>query len=273
VYFLAIGTLMGAIIWRLMASTAKEAEVARRERELAAHKAAVISCVSHEFRTPLSVLLGSSKTLLGRRDWPELERTLLEGIGGSARRLHGLVAAVLAVAEGPLVAEEPSFTAVSARDILTGVVTATDPRDAGRLRVDVGEEIVETDPPVLETLLRQLVDNALKFSPPASPVEITIRRGERGDRSEIVVADRGPGIDDGFLPRAFQPFTQQDGSTTRSAGGVGIGLFVADRLARHLRCELDLRPRAGGGTEACVSLPSRAYLPEAAELRPVEGDR
>jgi signal transduction histidine kinase len=254
-YFLVIGTLTGAIIWRLMASTAKEAAVARREGELAAHKAAVISCVSHEFRTPLSVLLGSSKTLLQRGDLPELERTLLEGIDGSARRLHGLVAAVLAVAEGPLVAEDPTFTAASARDVLAGVVTGTDPRDAGRLHVDVADEVVETDPPVLEALLRQLVDNALKFSPLSSPVEIAVRRASGDDGLEILVQDRGPGIDDEFLPSAFQPFTQQDGSTTRSSGGVGIGLFVADKLAHHLRCGLELRSRAGGGTEARVSLP------------------
>jgi signal transduction histidine kinase len=254
IYFLAIGTLMAAIIWRLKESLSKEAEVARRAAELAAHKAAVISTVSHEFRTPLSVLLGSSKMLLGHRDWPEPERTLLEGISGSARRLNDLVAAVLAVSEGPLVAEELVSTAVPVGDIVGRIVAATDPQDTERLRVDIGDEVIWTDPPILEALLRALVDNALKFSPSTSPVEIAVRWSEGDELLQVVVADRGPGIDQRFFPRAFEPFTQQDGSPTRSSGGLGIGLFVAHRLADYLGFNLELRPRGGGGTEACVSV-------------------
>jgi signal transduction histidine kinase len=252
-YFLVIGTLMATVIWRLEESLSREAGVARREAELAAHKDAVISTVSHEFRTPLAVVLGSSKLLLRRREWPELERTLLEGISGSARRLNDLVAAVLAVSEGPQVAQELVSVRVPLAPVVSAVVTGTDPRDTDRLQVEVGDVAVWGDPAILEALLRQLVDNALKFSPTTSPVQITARLSE-GDVVEVVIADRGPGIDTEFLPRAFDPFTQQDGSLTRSAGGLGIGLFVARRLSEYLGSQLGLRPRAGGGTEAYVCL-------------------
>jgi signal transduction histidine kinase len=264
VFFVLIGGVMAAIIWRLEEALSREAEVARQESELAAHKAAMISAVSHEFRTPLSVLLGSSKMLLLRkRDWSEVERTLLEGISGSARRLNDLVAAVLAVAEGPLDAEDPESRDVPLRQIVSAVVTSTDPRYADRVTVAVGEEIVHTDPPILEALLRQLLDNALKFTPARSSVEILTRREE--DRLLIVVADRGPGLDPRFVSKAFEPFTQEDASTTRETGGLGIGLFVARRLAEYLGGDLQLFPREGGGTEACVSVP---HAPPGAERLP-----
>lgn len=253
-FFVLIGGVMAAIIWRLEEALSREAELAKQEAELAAHKAAMISAVSHEFRTPLSVLLGSSKMLLLRkRDWSEVERTLLEGISGSARRLNDLVAAVLAVAEGPLEAEDPESRDVPLRQIVSAVVTSTDPRHAERVTVAIGEETVHTDPPILEALLRQLLDNALKFAPTRTSVDILTRQERRG--LMIVVADRGPGIDPGFLSKAFEPFTQEDSGTTRASGGLGIGLFVARRLAEYLGGDLQLRSREGGGTEACILIP------------------
>lgn len=260
VCFVVIGTLMGAIIWRLKESLAQEAELAAQEAELVRQKAALISTVSHEFRTPLSVLLGSSKMLLQQAEWPELERTLLEGISGSAGRLNDLVAAILAVAEGPLREERVIAREVRLDRVLSSVVTSRSPREAERLRIDVGSATVWSDGALLEALLRQLVDNALRFSPDSSHVEVTVRPSAPG-RVEVVVADRGPGIDERFLPKAFDAFTQQDNSVTRDTGGLGIGLFVAQRLAEHLHCELTLEPRPGGGTEATVSISEIGFLP------------
>lgn len=266
-FFLVIGTLMAAIIWRLE-------EVLSREADVAAHKAAVISTVSHEFRTPLSVLLGSSRMLLHQRDWPEFERTLIEGIEGSARRMHDLVGAVLAVSEGTQRAEELSSKPVPLADVVSAVATGTAPRDVGRLRVDVGHVIVLTDPPILETVLRHLVDNALRFSPQASPVDITASVSESDPGLvHVVVADRGPGVDERFLPRAFDAFTQEDGSGTREAGGLGIGLFVARQLVTYLGAGLELQRRSGGGTEARVVVKGLAAvtLGMAADPRTAKG--
>jgi signal transduction histidine kinase len=222
--------------------------------ELVADKAAVISTISHEFRTPLAVLLGSCRLLLHHQDWTEPGRSLLEGIGSSSRRLNDLVTAVLAVSEGPLRAEDPVLGPVSLPEVVGAVVTGTDPPGASRLQVEVGEALVLTAPAALETLLRQLVDNALKFSAPEEPVQIT-SRARGAHHLQVVVADRGPGIDPEFLPRAFQPFTQRDPSSTRACGGLGMGLFVAQRLAEYLGASLQLRPRPGGGTEALVTVP------------------
>jgi signal transduction histidine kinase len=258
VYFVLMGVLMAAIIVRLEDSLAKETGLAKHEAELAAHQAAVVSTVSHEFRSPLSVLLGSSK-LLSEVEWSGFERTVVEGITASARRLNDLVATVLAVSEGPFTAKH-EVREIHLREICFNVQEGLEYQVRERVHVDVNNVVLRTDPAILQALVRQLIDNALKFSPQDSTVEI----GAWGSQEEhlyIGVSDRGSGIDQGFLPQAFGAFTQQDESATRAVGGLGIGLFVAHRLAQCLRAEVELRPRTGGGTEAVVILPGSVLPP------------
>jgi signal transduction histidine kinase len=251
-WFLVIGGLMALVLARLKESLGREAEIARREAELATHKAAVLATVSHEFRTPLSVLLGSAKMLVTQGGRPELETALLDGMLASARRLNDLVTTVLAVSEGPLSHAELIEAPASLHEIVSMVTSRMHARDSARVRIDMSDVLVLTDPGVLESLLRQLIENALKFSAPKA-VEVTATR--QSDSSvQIVVADRGPGIDPQFLSRAFDPFTQGDASLTRTADGLGVGLFVARRLADYLGINLDLGERAGGGAEATLTL-------------------
>lgn len=264
-YFVLIGVFIAAIIVRLEDSLSKEAQLARheaavakREAEFAAHQAAVLSTVSHEFRSPLSVILGTTQ-MLSEIEWSAFERTVVEGITSSARRLNDLVTAVLAVTEGPLTAEQ-DVRNVHLREIARGVQEGLDYPLRDRLSIDVANDIVvRTTPAILEGLLRQLVDNALKFSPEHSKVEISAW-GSHEDHLYLGVSDRGSGIDEAFLPQAFEAFTQQDESMTRSVGGLGIGLFVAHRLAQCVGAEVEVRPRVGGGTEAVVIM-SGSVLP------------
>jgi signal transduction histidine kinase len=251
-WFLVIGGLMALVLARLKESLSREAGIAWREAELATHKAAVLATVSHEFRTPLSVLLGSAKMLVSQGGRPELETALLDGMLASARRLNDLVTTVLAVSEGPLSEAELIEAPASLQQIVSMVTSRMHARDSTRVRVDVSDVLVLTDPGVLESLLRQLIENALKFSAPKAVEVITTRQTEGS--VQIVVADRGPGIDPQFLSHAFDPFTQQDASMTRTADGLGVGLFVARRLAEYLGITLELRERSGGGAEAALTL-------------------
>ena len=266
VYYVLMGVLMAAIVTRLEDSLSKETQVAKHEAavakhevELAAHQAALISTVSHEFRSPLSILLATSK-MLSEVEWSGFEQTVVDGISSSAKRLNDLVTAVLAVSEGPIIAEE-ELRAVHLREIALGVQEGLDYSVRTRVKIDVLYDVVlRTNPAVMESLLRQLVDNALKFSGELSTVEISAW-GSKEAFLYIGVSDRGPGIDPAFLPQAFEAFTQQDESMTRTVGGLGIGLFVAHRLALCLRAEMELRPRAGGGTEAVVIVPGSVLSP------------
>jgi signal transduction histidine kinase len=265
VYFVLMGLFMAGIIVRLEDSLYKEvqlatheAKVSRQEAELAAHQAAVVSTVSHEFRSPLSVLLGTAK-MLSDVEWSGFERTVVDGITTSARRLNDLVAAVLAVSEGPLTAEQ-EVSEIHLREVCFGVQEGLEYGMRERVNIEVTNVVLRTNPAILQGLVRQLVDNALKFSPAGSTVEISAW-GSQEDNLYIGVSDHGSGIDQAFLPQAFGAFTQQDESMTREVGGLGIGLFVAHRLAQCLHADVELRPRAGGGTEAVVILPGSVLPP------------
>jgi signal transduction histidine kinase len=254
-YFVMMGLLTASIILRLEESLKDQARVAKQEADLAAQQAALVSTVSHEFRSPLSVLIATSR-MLQESDTSGVDPSFVDGISSAARRLNDLVTAILAMSEGPQVSDH-ELTEVRLRDIMLGVRDSLDRDVRRRVKVDVTEEIVRTSRPLLEAALAQLVDNALKFSPDASPVEIDALTGSDG-RLSLVVSDRGPGVSDAFMPRAFDAFTQEDDSMTRSFGGLGIGLYVTQRLAQRLEADLELRPRVGGGTQAVVTLPADA---------------
>jgi signal transduction histidine kinase len=257
-WFVVIGVLMAAIIVQLEEALSKEAQLARREAELAAHQAAVLATVSHEFRSPLSVLLGTA-SMLSDVKWSGLEADVVEGITSAARRLDDLVAAVLAVSEGPQAIEQ-KVKEVRLREVCLGVRGSLEYGMRGRLRIDVPDVVMQTKPAVLQGLLRQLVSNALKFSPEQTTIDIEAWASQ-GDRACIAVSDRGPGVSEGFLPRAFDAFTQEDESITRAAGGLGIGLFVARRLAECIDADVELRPRTGGGMTAVVTMPGDVLPP------------
>ncbi len=253
-YFVLMGVLMAAIILRLEESLRKETRVAQQEADLAAQQAALVSTVSHEFRSPLSVLIATSK-MLSEAESSGIDPSFVDGIASAARRLNDLVTAILAMSEGPLIADH-ELTDVRLREIFREVRESLAYDVRRRVTIDFTDEVVRTNPALLEAALGQLVDNALKFSPDGSPVEIDARTEPDG-RLSIGVSDRGPGVDEAFMRRAFDAFTQQDDTLTRSFGGLGIGLYVAQRLAQRLDAELELRPRTGGGTQASVILPIR----------------
>lgn len=263
-YFVLMGVLLAAIIVRLEDSLVKEtelakhaAEVSRHEAQLAAQQAALVSTVSHEFRSPLSVLIATSKMLAG--EGTGVDPAIVDGMSTAARRLNDLVTAVLAMSEGPLTADH-EVRDIPVREVVLSVRDGLELPVRNRVKIDLTDSVIRTSPAVLEGVLRQLVDNGLKFSSDGSPVAIDVE-GRPEDGLRFVVSDRGPGIDATFLPRAFEAFTQQDESMTRSFGGLGIGLYVAQRLAGHLDATLELSARTGGGTKAIVTLPAQSAQP------------
>jgi signal transduction histidine kinase len=253
VFFVLLGLLMAAIIGRLKTSLAQEMSVVEAERDLAAREAAVISMVSHEFRTPLSVITGTVATA---KD-PELSRPerdeLLDGASEAAQRLETLVSGVLAVAErtkGGHAARRLILLELVLSEVAEDLSSTWGDRIHWKL---AGSPVVWADPAAVKPALRAVLDNALKFSPPDSSVSVSALRRPRD--VQITVTDSGPGIDPSFLPRAFEAFTQQDDSATREHGGLGIGLFVARTMVESAGGRIELLSLAGGGTAASISLP------------------
>jgi signal transduction histidine kinase len=254
--YVALFRIVATASRRLRRQADRELRLANEERDLALRKAAVIATVSHEFRTPLTIIEGVSSTL-GRHDLvAEAGRSLLDSLRNASHRLHDLVEAVLAAAEGMEREAEAQRQPVALGEVIRSVIDGLSSFDAlHRVRVGAMSEgdTVMSDPAMLKPLLRHIMENALKFSPPGSTVDISLSRisGE----VEVRVRDRGPGISSEFMERAFDPFTQEDQSSTRAKSGLGIGLFAARKIAELIGGRVELQRHPEGGMEAILHLP------------------
>jgi signal transduction histidine kinase len=122
-----------------------------------------------------------------------------------------------------------------------------------RLTCEPGGDTVVSDAAILRRVVEHVIENALKFSPPDSEVDVWVRR--LGEGVEVRVRDQGPGISDSYLDGAFDAFAQQEPTNTRERGGLGLGLFASRKLVALLEGRLDLTRHPEGGTEAVLYLP------------------
>jgi len=254
--YVALFRIVATASRRLRRQADRELRLANEERDLALRKAAVIATVSHEFRTPLTIIEGVSSTLQ-RHDLVAGDgHSLLDSLRNASHRLHDLVEDLLATAEGIERQAEMERRRVELREVIQGVVDGLSSFDAhSRVRVVAiaDGDTVMNDPAMLTALLRHIIENALKFSPPGSAVDISIAR--TSGEVEVRVRDRGPGIDPEFMERAFDPFTQEDQSSTRAKSGLGIGLFAARKIADLIGGRVELQRHPEGGMEAILHLP------------------
>jgi signal transduction histidine kinase len=234
----------------------REQETVSELRELNRLKDDFVAVASHEVRTPLTSIIGYAKTL--RRPEFAEDRSardeFLAAIERQGDRLHRLVGNLLAAAhleegQGGLAATATSLSAV-ADEVLAGLGP-----QARRVRVFMPQDLpdVATDRNRLELILANLVDNALKFSPEESPVDLGAR--QVGNDVEMWVSDRGIGIGDDHLHRIFDRFYQVDSSVTRRYGGVGLGLHLVHELAQSLGGTVGVLSAPGSGSTFTVTLP------------------
>jgi signal transduction histidine kinase len=252
--FALVGVVTAALIDRIVADRERGLVLAEQERDFAVRQAAVIATVSHEFRTPLTVISGVARTLEVHRMVSEEGESLLTGLMDAARRLTDLVNTIGAVMDGSPDQKFVRLEPIVLRDVMDHVLDhlgVRDPRNRVSVEIEANAEIFISDRELLSQLTRHVIENAVKFSPAEELVEVRVHRED--GRLELRVADRGPGIDESLL-RSTLPFTQGDASTTRSTQGLGLGLFAASRLAAVLDGTIRFESRPGGGTEAIVEV-------------------
>jgi len=262
VTLLLVGVVSTAFVERIRAGHARELALTQKERDLAIGKAAVITTVAHEFRSPLTVINGVARMLNNEQAIPEQFAPLFRGLMDSTDRLIDLVATMGAVLDGGGGAVFLRTETLVTREVLGAVMARIAIRDAnGRVRIEIAPdaEFVQTDRELLEQLLRHVVENALKFSGVDQPVEVRVSR--KGQHLGFDVSDRGSGIDPNLL--AGDPFTQGDQSITREHAGLGLGLFAAARMAEMLGGSLTFDGRRGGGSVVRILVASSASPPGA----------
>ncbi|HEY6297491.1 MAG TPA: sensor histidine kinase KdpD [Streptosporangiaceae bacterium] len=234
---------------------AAEAEAARPIAAADRMRTALLAAVSHDLRTPLASAKAAVTSLRSRDvDWAaEDHDELLATADESLDRLTHLVDNLLDMSRLQAGALSLFPRPVGLDEIVSRALDNLDPAARG-ITVDIPESLPEisVDPAILERVIVNLTENALRFSPDGRPPLLTA--SALGDRVELRVVDRGPGIPEKDRDRMFVPF-QRLGDTDNTTG-VGLGLALSRGLTEAMGGTLTAEETPGGGLTMTVSLPA-----------------
>jgi signal transduction histidine kinase len=236
---------------------AQQKETLERLRELDQMKSDFVAIASHELRTPLTAIHGYVTTLARRyeRLSPEESRRFLDTISRQSERMARLVEDLLLVSKIEAGTIRINSQSVTVGTVLEGTVESLGPEERSRIRLEVSgsDGPVELDPDRVDQVLRNLIGNALKFSPPSSPV--VVRAHIRDGTVRLSVTDRGIGIPPEHLPHVFERFHQAGSVLTRQAEGAGLGLYITKRLVEAMGGTIAVTSSPGLGSTFEVTLP------------------
>jgi signal transduction histidine kinase len=211
-----------------------------RLRSLIENRTRLLAAISHDLRTPLTLLRLRAENV---EDLQERDK-MLATIG----EMNSMIDATLQFARDEAIVEPRRPTDVAA--LLQSIVD--DMADAGHpvTMEPSGPVVYDCQPTALKRAVNNLMNNAIKYGMTARAM---IR--PTPDKVELIIDDDGPGIPERELARVFEPFYRVEGSRSRDTGGVGLGLSIALSIVQALGGELMLRNRPEGGLRASISLP------------------
>lgn len=216
-------------------------EVSERRRQL-------LGSLTHELKTPMTSIIGYSDTLLHMKLSEEQQKKSLEHINAQCRRLErlsGKMMSLIGLYDEDRISKVPYSIETLFRNVTN--LEKYHMQDAGmKLKVSHqgGERVM--DPDLMESLLVNLLDNAIKASKPGSVIELT------AEWNRFSVRDYGKGIPAEEIPRITEAFYMVDKSRSRQAGGIGMGLALCQRIAEIHGAFLDIQSTLGEGTVISV---------------------
>jgi signal transduction histidine kinase len=214
-----------------------------------------LGMMSHELRTPITVIHGGARVLRARAAHldEDTRNGLLGDIERESERLSRMLENLLALARAEL-DREVMLEPVLLQRLIPRLVASVRSATGREVSLEsVGElPAVSAEPAYIEHIVRNLVGNAVKYSPADSPIDVCLQ--PEGPGASIRVRDRGFGIAADESSRIFERFYRSD-RTSRLAGGAGLGLAVCKRLVEAMAGEIWATPREGGGLEVGFSLP------------------
>jgi heavy metal sensor kinase len=219
---------------------------------------------SHELRTPLSVIRTSAELALRRERSAEGYQDALREVAAEAVRMTQLVEDLLMLARHDAALAEAPANPVDVRDVIRDVCLELQWLSEARgvhLRTNLPAEpaLVSGHRPALHRLFLTLVDNALKYSPGGSDVRVTVAHG--GPGASVAVEDRGAGIAPEDVPHIFQRFYRANRS--RGDGGHGLGLSLAQSIARVHGARIEVQSEPGAGSAFRVHFPAAQAMAQA----------
>lgn len=243
---------------------ARQAQDARVEAETEKLRSSLLSAVSHDIRTPLAGIAGAASSLATSGDAldPATRQELLETITDEAERLSQLVENLLHMTRlsSGTVSIDRQWHPLE--DVIGSTLGRMERQLAGRpvqIHLREGLPLGNFDAVLVEQLMFNLIDNAVKYSPADTPIDIIA--GDTPGGVEIEVADRGPGFAPGDEAKVFEMFYR--GAADRpDRRGTGIGLAICRAIAEAHQGTIAARNREGGGASIRVLLPHAGQPPE-----------
>ena len=219
-----------------------------------------VANVSHEIRTPITAIKGYAETLTNDAECdPATVQHFLSIIARQADRLSCLVDDILMLAalERPETARDAGFEPVVLLDVIDAAVQVCQPKaTAKQVRITVScdaQLILQANAALLEQVVLNLLDNAVKYSNPDSEVQLTVLQ-ETGSVS-IQVQDSGAGIPSEHLPRLFERFYRVDRGRSRNFGGTGLGLSIVKHIVALHHGSVGVTSTIGKGSCFTVQFP------------------
>jgi two-component system phosphate regulon sensor histidine kinase PhoR len=226
-----------------------EADIGRAHTDFVAN-------ASHELRTPLASIIGYVETLAEEADEPQIRARFLGIILREARRLQQLVDDLLSLSR--VEAREhhlPSHEIELGKLVERAARDAAGPDRAARLIFALESELaMQADGQQLEQMVRNVVDNALKYGAEDGMVTVSLERSDE-DTATFAVHDQGDGIPADHLPHLTRRFYRVDAGRSRASGGTGLGLALVKHIVERHRGRLDITSARGVGTTISIKLP------------------
>jgi two-component system sensor histidine kinase KdpD len=255
-----------ALVQERLAAEAQAAEIARQSDAL---KSALLQSVSHDLRTPLATIRAAAGTLRpGIGLSPEDQQESADAIDREVDYLNRMVTNLLDLSRieaGALRAERDVF---DLDDLLGRTLERLRPRLGDRpVTVEVATApAVEVDPVFLDEATTNALDNAVKHTPPGTPIQIGAHELAGEPYVRLTIEDGGPGVPAELLPRIFEKFYRVPGQTRTSRSGTGIGLAVAQGLVEAMGGRVAARRSELGGLAIDLDLPTAPVADDAAAV-------
>ena len=236
------------------------AEDAQKETLAASRaKSDFLARMSHELRTPLAAIIGYGELLSDGITGPvnEEQKRQLQRIRYSADHLLSIIDEILTLARMEAGKEKANLHDVEVSDLMDSVASMAEPLASAKglsFSVDVQPRdlVVHTDPVKLRQVLLNLLSNAVKYTDEGA---ITVKSEGCDGVVEFLVTDTGVGVGEEHLEKIFEPFWQVEHTTTRRAGGTGLGLAVTRQFVDLLGGKIEVESELGRGSTFRVSIP------------------
>jgi len=233
-----------------------------KQKKLESVRKDFVANVSHELRTPLSVIKGYVETLVDDHQTIPLEdrERFLRTIQRHTERLNSLLEDLLVLSRLESISPGLRRESTHLVQLLNGIVddfrvrpAAADHKITAAIAPSIGMLLI--DPLKITQVLENLIDNAVKYTPKGSQIDISAKASD--GKVEVCVRDNGPGIPEADLPHIFERFYRVDKGRSREKGGTGLGLSIVKHIVQLHGGQVNVESRLGEGTAFFFTLPVR----------------